>query len=1012
MNHPYPVWFALVLATLVLPHTAATQDNHLRTIEFETTEVTAADVALSPDGQWLIFTMLGHLFRLPVEGGTAEQLTFGPYYDTDPEVSPDGIHAVFISDRDGSAGNVFVLDLRTREIQQVTHEAWTARPTWRPDGQVIAYLRLARDVPGSVPAPPFSFAVPDTVPSTVHEVSVLGEEPETVSGTPEIISSLFYLSDGRLGWTAVELETGRSSEALQATSRIEVRSTSGAVSTLRTIAGYAGPCVPTAAGDGFYCRRFHPLPRWYTRPVEDLLFAGLDNEPDRVIFRLARPRGWTPRFAVDSDNNLFIEDSGRLWKISGPDAVHEFIPFNARVESEIWDSVAPPEPVFLHGHSPFPPRSVSYPRLSPDGRTLVFEAAGHLWQQPLRGGSATRLFKGDFLEEQPAFSPDGGQLAYIQRQDERHRLVVFDLASGRSRTLFTRGCCWTSQPSWAPDGRRLAFGENAVAVIDVATGAREVLRRLVSDRVARPHFSADSDWIYFSSESDGTGALFRMAATSGRDPEAITRLTRDLNQGLISPDGNWLAFWRNWEIWVAPLNGRPVHDEDTRLLTEGGPTFAFTPDAESLLYTIGNRMWRHSLTTSERVEIPIRLDLERPIPPPLLLRNVRLLDFDAGGFGTTASVYIEQGRIRWIGAEDRHDVPDDVLVVDGGGRFVIPGLFDMHVHGSFANQKAFIAYGVTSVRDLGGWLPTLNALSDRADASNDPVPRYFSTGEHLHGADPGELGSVIFDEATARAEVRRRKDGGAQFIKAHYPLDWPLLRAVVDEAHRQDLPVVGHGFKGIEEIIKCITLGYSSLEHTTTPGRLYDDVLQLLAASSTHWDPTLTTRGSFLAVRDEPERLNDAKLRAFTPQWAIRQAKTLRYFDGLPTVGENEFRGRWSLQLASVRDAHQRGVNLLIGTGAGNPGIFFGSHLHWELEFFVQAGLPPLDVLRIATLEAAHAVGAANHLGTLEPDKLADMVLLDANPLDDIKNTQTIWRVIKGGWVFDPEKLRPTTASE
>ncbi len=143
-----------------------------RSIEFETTEVTAADVALSPDSQWLIFTMLGHLFRLPVEGGTAEQLTFGPYYDTDPEVSPDGVHAAFISDRDGSAGNVFVLNLRTREIHQATHEAWAARPAWRPDGQAIAYLRLTRAVQDRVTAP--WFAVPDTVPSTVHEVSLSG----------------------------------------------------------------------------------------------------------------------------------------------------------------------------------------------------------------------------------------------------------------------------------------------------------------------------------------------------------------------------------------------------------------------------------------------------------------------------------------------------------------------------------------------------------------------------------------------------------------------------------------------------------------------------------------------------------------------------------------------------------------------------------------------------------------------------------------------------------------------
>ena len=240
----------------------------------------------------------------------------------------------------------------------------------------------------------------------------------------------------------------------------------------------------------------------------------------------------------------------------------------------------------------------------------------------------------------------------------------------------------------------------------------------------------------------------------------MMQLTGRLFQGLISPDGNWLAFNRNLEIWVAPFRGQPVDEEDARLLTpEGGPGFAFTPDATAIIYDAGNRVWRHSLAKDEREEIPIRLELERPIPPPLLLRRVRLLDFDSGRFGVLVSVYIEQGRIRWIGVEDRHEVPDDVRVVDGGGRFVIPGLFDMHVHGEGANQKAFIAYGVTSVRDLGGWLPGLQTLSDRADASADPVPRYFLAGRLYRD------GGMFFDEAiTARAEVRKRKADGVQFI--------------------------------------------------------------------------------------------------------------------------------------------------------------------------------------------------------------------------------------------------------
>jgi imidazolonepropionase-like amidohydrolase len=115
-------------------------------------------------------------------------------------------------------------------------------------------------------------------------------------------------------------------------------------------------------------------------------------------------------------------------------------------------------------------------------------------------------------------------------------------------------------------------------------------------------------------------------------------------------------------------------------------------------------------------------------------------------------------------------------------------------------------------------------------------------------------------------------------------------------------------------------------------------------------------------------------------------------------------RESWAATLATMRRAHRRGVKLHAGTDFG---CFYGASLHWELEFLVEAGLSPLDVLRIATQEAAEAVGAEDHLGTLEPGKLADIVLLDADPLEDIKNTQTIWRVIKGGFVYDPEKLEP-----
>jgi len=336
----------------------------------------------------------------------------------------------------------------------------------------------------------------------------------------------------------------------------------------------------------------------------------------------------------------------------------------------------------------------------------------------------------------------------------------------------------------------------------------------------------------------------------------------------------------------------------------------------------------------------------------------------------------------------------------------------MHVHGDSADQAAFLAYGITSVRDTGGSLARLRAWADRSKITSDPIPRYFLSGEQFYGAQPlaSDWGMMLYNDDDARTYARRWKELGVNFIKVHAPISWRLQRAVAEEARHLGLPVVGHGFS-VEEITKSAILGYWSLVHITRFGRPYDDILQLLAAAGTRWDPDLALYGgNQLLLRDEPERLADAKLRAFVSDADIRKAQSGSRWWGL---GDKDLCGQWQQQLAAIRAAHRRGVKLQIGTDSGGVGgtredVFFGPALHWELEYFVQAGLAPLEVLRIATQQAAEAVGAQDDLGTIEPGKLADIVLLDKNPLEDIKNTQTIWRVIKGGWLFDPDKLRPS----
>src|SRR5262249_26365337 len=162
----------------------------------------------------------------------------------------------------------------------------------------------------------------------------------------------------------------------------------------------------------------------------------------------------------------------------------------------------------------------------------------------------------------------------------------------------------------------------------------------------------------FTSRIDGPGSLYRLALMDKARPEAITRLARHLNEGRVTPDGRWLAFRRNTEIWVAPLGSKPVEEEDARRLSpEGGATFSLAPDSSAVIYSVAGRVWRQPLEGGKREEIPLRLGWTCPTPPPLLVRRVRVLDFEAGKFGDETSLLVEGGGIPWGGAEGGHALP-------------------------------------------------------------------------------------------------------------------------------------------------------------------------------------------------------------------------------------------------------------------------------------------------------------------------------------------------------------------
>jgi len=238
------------------------------------------------------------------------------------------------------------------------------------------------------------------------------------------------------------------------------------------------------------------------------------------------------------------------------------------------------------------------------------------------------------------------------------------------------------------------------------------------------------------------------------------------------------------------------------------------------------------------------------------------------------------------------------------------------------------------------------------------------------------------------------------FIKTHPGLTWSAQRALVDEAHQLGLPVVEHG-DTLAYLLRSVTVGGAFLEHLGF--RRYDDVMQLLAATGTRWTPTLAVSVRHaVTVREDPENWVDEKFRAFAPPSAVKEILSYGILDDMRIL-----QGLWRETRNELHEAQTTGVKLLAGTDAPAWLVSPGVSLHQELVAFVDAGLSPLAALRMATQDAATALGAGSSLGSLDVGKLADIVLLDASPLEDIHNTRTIWRVIKNGWLFDPEMLRP-----
>jgi hypothetical protein len=452
------------------------------------------------------------------------------------------------------------------------------------------------------------------------------------------------------------------------------------------------------------------------------------------------------------------------------------------------------------------------------------------------------------------------------------------------------------------------------------------------------------------------------------------------------------------------------------------------------------------------------LSFAQSAPAPaksLVFTRVTVIDATGAEAKPEMTVIVTGGRIAALGKTGEIKIPPGAQMVEAAGKFMIPGLWDAHTH--IASQDflpLFIANGVTGVREMGGSLEQVQLWRRLIKEGRLVGPRISAAGPLVDGPKPFWPNSAaVADEKQARQTVTLLKQRGVDFIKVYSLLPRAAYFALADEAQKQGLPFVGHVPYSLSTM-EAIAAGQKSIEHLdmifracSTQEEELGKALQAamgqpdvnaavltvlraqaqpiadsysaekcealfaqLAQRGVYLTPTLTVQRAVTLIGD-PAFTADARLKyiplfikqSWNPQTDMR-LKSLTAEE--ITAAKNSFQNL----LAQVGTIRRAGVELLAGTDTGNPYCFPGFSLHDELALLVKAGLTPLEALQTATRNPASLLGLLDSVGTIEQGKLADLVLLDADPLAEITNTQKIHAVVAGGKLFDKAALQALLA--
>ena len=1066
------------------PESLATESLPLeptREIRFTTNEGSWISVDISPDGTTLVFDLLGDLYTLPIEGGTATPLMTGPAFESQPRYSPDGTEIVFVSDRSGGQ-NLWVLAADGSDTTQITRgngNLYTS-PEWAPDGEYLVASRTFSPLGGA--------ARPRLYHRRGGSGMALIDAPDNlkaIGAAFDPTGRYIYLAQGTGDWTYDALfpkyqlvrydrETGRRP----------------------TITGrYGSGFRPAVSPDGatlVYGTRHEDATglrardlangeeRWLAYPIQR------DDMESRATLDLLPGYAFTPDGAA-----LVISYGGRLWRLplDGSDPVE--IPFEVGVTIHAGPRLDFDYPV--EDSPTFRVRQIRNVALSPDGSEVAFTALGRLYVMAADGGTPREI--GAQVEAalfHPAWSPDGETVAAVSwvEPDGGH-LHTISADDGRARQV-SDVPRYLQSPAWSPDGERIVAlqapvtgrlsgqGGDPTDIVWYPAGGGGAT--VVAEALGRsqPHFrTGEPDRIYLHSFGSGLVSV-RWDGTDEKAHLQVTGFTA--NRGgpparassiRMAPVGDQALARVGNDLYVATVprvgaeaptvsvrNPSGAAVPVTRLTDMGGEFPSWSADGGTVVWALGNAYFRYDLDAARTfadsveaaqadeadeaeaaeetgepeeaattdapdqeaeeparyraTEIRVALDAPRDLPTGhLLLTGARVITMRGDEVLDPGDILIDGHRIAAVGPSGTLTVPDGTVTRDLSGMTITPGFVDTHAHlrppaGIHTTQPwgylANLAFGVTTTRDPQTGVSDVLTYADRVRSGDILGPRIYSTGPGVFGDYQALEG--IRDLDHARDILRRYSDYyDTKTFKMYLSGNRQQRQWLVMAARELELmPTTEAGLDYQADLTHAMD-GYPGIEHNLPIYPLYHDVVRLFSETRVLNTPTLIV--SFGGPMGEiywftRENVHDnERLARFTPH-ATLDRLTRRRAGAAGAVG-------WAVDEEFVFEDHARFLADVVEdggfAGVGSHGQLQGLGFHWELWMVASGGMSNHDALRSATIFGANGIGLEKELGSIEVGKLADLVVMSGNPLEDLRNTLMVEQVMVNGRLFEAETM-------